>query len=464
LTGGRGRGARSRRGRAAAGLAALIWLSCGRVEQPNIIFIMADDLGWGDLGVYGSELGATPRLDRMAAEGTRFTQVYAGGSVCGPSRCVLMTGLHGGHCVLRDNLSRLPLRGRARRLVALRPQDVTVAALLKAEGYATAGVGKWGLGDLGTTGAPALQGFDTFFGYLDQLCAHDHYPESLIRDGERIEIPENAAGATAVYAPDLFAEEMLKVVETHRDEPFFLYAALTLPHLKWEVPALGRWEHKEGLQPVDKVYAAMLERLDDSVGRLLDRLGELGLDKRTIVFFTSDNGSYGSLARRLQSNRGLRGQKSQIWEGGIRVPMVVRWPGRVPAGRVSDAVWSHVDFLPTALELAGGAVPAGLDGESVLRTLRGRRQEFLRPLYWEIHRPFAQAVRQGRYKGVRFGTREPVALYDLEADPGETTDVALEHPGAVREIESILDRSRTETPHWPAAEKAKVYRRSPPAG
>jgi arylsulfatase A-like enzyme len=189
----------------AFGLLALIWISCARVERPNIIFIMADDLGWGDLGVYGGELGATPRLDRMAAEGMRFTNVYAGGSMCGPSRCVLMTGLHGGHCRLRDNISSLPRRSRARRLVPLLAEDVTVAALLQAEGYATAGVGKWGLGELGTTGAPWRQGFDTFFGYLDQLCAHDHYPESLIRDRDRIEIPQNAGGAEAVYAPDLFA-------------------------------------------------------------------------------------------------------------------------------------------------------------------------------------------------------------------------------------------------------------------
>ena len=419
---------------------------------------MADDLGWGDLAVYGSELLSTPRLDRMAAEGVRFTQVYAGASVCGPSRCVLMTGHHGGRCRLRDNLARRPGLSRDERLVPLRAEDQTVATLLRARGYATGGVGKWGLGDVGSSGAPSRQGFDGFYGYLDQLCAHQHYPTELVRDEVVELIPENANGAEGAYASDLFIDEMLSFIDRHQEEPFFLYGALTLPHLEWEVPELGRWADSE-LPVRVRTYAAMVERLDALVGRLLDHLEARGLSERTIVFFTSDNGSFGPFTRWLGSNGDLRGRKSQVYEGGIRVPMLVRWPGTIAAGGVSDAVWSHADFLPTASALAGGQLPAAIDGVSVLPTLLGREQSFDRSLYWEVHRPFAQAVRRGRWKGIRFGTRELLVLYDLEADRGETTDLASEHPELVHELELLLDTERVETPDWPAPKRIRNWRR-----
>ena len=440
-------------------------------SRPNIIFIMADDLGWGDLGSYGQRRGLrTPNLDRLAAEGTRFTQVYAGSTVCAPSRCVLMTGYHTGHARIRGN-ARDPLE----------PEDVTVAEALKAAGYDTALVGKWGLGEAGSTGVPNKQGFDYFFGYLNQGHAHNFYPDYLWRQQERVEIPGNVIGPDEgvsverrTYSHDLFADEAIAWVEEHRDGPFFLYLALTIPHANnegsratgngMEVPDLGEFAGRDWPE-TEKGKAAMIARMDADVGRLMARLDELGIDDDTIVFFTSDNGPHreggkGFDPEFFDSNGPLRGIKRDLYEGGIRVPMIVRWPGHVPAGEASDQVWAFWDVPPTLAELAGSgatdALPDDIDGISMLPALigpeaAGRSQEDHESLYWEFHegRASKQAVRMGRWKGVRLSPDGPLELYDLETDLGEETNRADEHPEVVDRIETYLEGARTESAAWP---------------
>ena len=422
--------------------------------KPSLVFILADDLGYGDLGSYGQRVIRTPNLDRMAAEGVRFTDAYAGSTVCAPSRCALMTGLHTGHCRIRGNA-----------LVPLQPEDVTVAELLKGAGYTTGIVGKWGLGEPDSTGTPNRQGFDYWFGYLNQNHAHDYYPEYLYRNEERVEIPENQRGARGEYSHDLFAREALEFVHRHADEPFFLYLAYTIPHANnergretgdgMEVPNDEPYADRRWPQP-EKGYAAMVTRMDRDVGSLLSLLGELGLDGDTLVFFTSDNGPHkegGADPAFFHSSGPLRGYKRDLYEGGIRVPMLARWPGMIRPG-VSDFPWAFWDFLPTACQFAGVRPPAGLDGVSILPTLFGRPQRAHECLYWEFHeRGFEQAVRLGRWKAVRHGTRKPLELYDLPTDLGEATNVAAAHPDVVATIEEYLETARTASEAFPVQEQ-----------
>ena len=441
----------------------------GEVEgKPNIIFIMADDLGWGDLGCYGQELIPTPQIDRLAAEGMRFTQVYAGSTVCAPSRCCLMTGYHTGHALIRGN-ARDPLR----------PGDVTVAEVLKGAGYQTALIGKWGLGEAGSTGVPNAQGFDDFFGYLNQGHAHNYYPDFLWRQQEKEPLPGNVIGPDegvaierVTYSHDLIAEEALGWVESHRDGPFFLYLSLTIPHANnegsratgngMEVPDLGPFASEDWPEP-EKAKAAMIARMDSDVGRLMEKLDELGIVEDTLVFFTSDNGPHreggqGFDPEFFDSNGPLRGIKRDLYEGGIRVPMIARWPGHVPAGVVSDQVWAFWDVLPTLAELAGASdtVPDDIDGLSVLPTLlgpeaAGHPQEDHGVLYWEFHEgpSSKQAVRMGDWKGVRLSPDGPLELYDLSADPGEMVDIAADHPEVVATITEAIDAARSESDAWP---------------
>ena len=435
----------------------LLWTShAGAQEQPNIIYIMLDDAGWGDFSTYGSAHIETPTMNRLAAEGTRFTDHYAGAPVCAPSRCVLMTGLHTGHCRRRDNVAKAHLDDFVDRrpLVFLEPEDVTVAEVLQEAGYVTAGIGKWGLGNPGFEGEPTRQGFDHWFGYLDQVHAHDHYTDWLWRDGERVPLPGNEGDGEQTYVHDLFEEATLDFVRENRDRPFFLYLAYTLPHGAYVIPhddpAYARYADRPWPQKV-RNYAAMVTRADRTVGRLLDLLAELDLADNTIVFYTSDNGPNEDFAKHLDSNGPFRGIKRDLYEGGIRVPMVVRWPGYVPAGQTSNFVWDMRDFFPTAAALAGGVeAPTHLDGLSVVPTLLGREQLPHPHLYWEYHSGFQQAVRKGRWKAIRFGTKEPVALYDLEVDPGEARDVSDRHPDVVAELAHIMDTSRTPSRYWPA--------------
>lgn len=420
-------------------------------RKPNIIFILADDLGYGDLGCYGQERIETPNIDRLAAEGVRFTQCYAGSTVCAPSRCCLMTGLHTGHAHVRGN-----------KLIPLRPEDLTIAEILKDAGYITALIGKWGLGEPNTTGVPNRKGFDEWFGYLNQRRAHNYYPEYLWRNKEKYWIKENMNGKKGVYSHDLFTEEALKFIGRNRDKPFFLYLAYTIPHANnelgretgngMEVPSDAPYSEKPWPK-VERNFAAMVTRLDRDVGKILALLRELGIDDETVIFFSSDNGPHregGHDPNFFKSSGPLRGIKRDLYEGGIRVPMIVRWPGRIKPGTVSDQVWAFWDFLPTAVEIAGVNPPKGIDGISILPALLGRDQRDHEYLYWEFYeRGYDQAVRLGDWKGVRHLPDGRIELYNLREDIGERNDVAERHPDVVAEISEIMQLAHVDSPNFP---------------
>lgn len=420
-------------------------------RKPNIVFILADDLGYGDIGPYGQRQILTPNLDRLATEGVRFTNAYAGAAVCAPSRSVLMTGLHTGHTPVRANAGTIPIRD----------EDVTVAEVLRRAGYRTGGFGKWGLGDAGSTGTPTKQGFDEFFGYLHQIHAHTYFPEFLWHNDRKHLLAGNANGGRGEYSADLIADRSLDFIRAHRNEPFFLYAAFTLPHGRFEVPNDEPYSGRDW-PAEERKFASMVTRLDGHVGRILALLDELKLDRETVVFFASDNGGIsgeGHDVKRFSSNGPLRGEKATLYEGGIRVPMIIRWPGRVAAKTTSDVPWGFWDVLPTLAELAGTRPPDGLDGVSMLPVIRGEATVARRParaefFYWE-HLQFnqqtsalrtetmIQAVRMGDWKAVRPRPGAPLQLYDLAHDVGEANDVAAAHSDIVSKIESYLTTART---------------------
>ncbi len=419
-------------------------------RPPNVVFILADDLGYGDLGAFGQKLIKTPHIDRLAAEGTKYVQAYAGATVCAPSRCSLMTGLHNGHAAIRGNREIKP-EGQQPM-----PADTfTVAHLFKQGGYATGSTGKWGLGHPGSDSTPDKMGFDFFFGYNCQLRAHNYYPDHLWRNDERVELDEKT------YSHDLIADETLGFIRKNRDRPFFLFAAFTLPHAKLQVPDVAPYENEPWPENL-KILAAMITRLDRDVGRIMALLKELGLDKDTLVFFASDNGA--AWRDELFNHSGpLRGYKRDMYEGGIRTPGIARWPGHIAAGATSSQVWAFWDFLPTMGELIGVKPPAGLDGISVLPALLGRKEIAHPPLYFEFHeRGFHQAARIGNWKAVRLGTKEPIQLYDLPNDPAETTDVAAAHPDVVAQFATFLRTARTDTPVWPVDESPRGRRQGQP--
>lgn len=429
--------------------------------KPNIIYIMLDDAGYGD---FNNENVLVPNFARMCREGTRFTNHYCGSAVCAPTRCVLMTGLHSGHCRRRDNTATDNHQdfGENRPLVFLEPEDVTVAETLKSAGYTTGGIGKWGLGNPGTEGSPDKQGFDHFYGYLDQVHAHSYYPSWLWKNGERQELPGNANGKRTTYTHDLFEADTLNFIRSNKDGPFFLYLPYCLPHGKYEIPvddpANEPYADKPWPQPV-KNYAAMMTKADHTVGKILDLLSELDIDENTIVFYTSDNGPNRQFVKPLGSGKPFRGIKRQLLEGGIRADMAVRWPGKIPAGMTSDFAWSMVDVLPTVCELAGNQPPKDLDGVSVVLALKGKSQTPHEFIYWEIHHPFQQAVRMGNWKAIRYGTKEPLQLFDLAQDKREENNVAGEHAEVVKKIESYLLTARTESRYYKTVEKASKKKR-----
>jgi arylsulfatase A-like enzyme len=434
-------------------------------RRPNIVFILADDLGYGDLGCYGQTRIRTPNIDGLAAAGKRFTQCYAGSTVCAPSRCALMTGLHTGHCRVRGN-----------GLVPLRLEDVTVAEILKLTGYATGLVGKWGLGEPGTTGVPNRQGFDEWFGYLNQHHAHNYYPEYLWKHEQKYRLQGNVekrdsnyAVKAVQYAPDLFTREALDFLDRHKAEPFCLFLTYTLPHANnerggaegngMEVPSDAPYS-KEPWPQVEKNHAAMITRLDGDVGRVLRRIKDLDLEGDTIVFFSSDNGPHkegGADPAFFRSSGPLRGFKRSMYDGGIRVPMIVRWPGHVQPRSVTEDVWAFWDVLPTFAELAGAQVPSGIDGVSQVASILGKGEPAAREfLYWEFHEGgFKQAVRTGRWKAVRPGPGKALELYDIEADVGEARNIAAEHPEVVARVETYLRSARTESPDFPIRSGAR---------
>lgn len=440
-----------------AGLACAAPGAQARAPKPNIVFILADDLGYGDLGCYGQKRIHTPNIDRIAAEGVRFTQAYAGDTVCAPSRCALMTGKHVGHCRIRGNKPDSTLE----------PSDVTVASVLKRAGYRTGVFGKWGLGGAGGPGIPNAQGFDEWFGYLDQRHAHTFYPDHLWQNQREFYIPGNFSMKTQ-YSHDLLTPRAINFVEGSKTAPFFLYLAYTIPHANdelgaatgngMEIPDFGPYAN-ESWPDTEKGFAAMITRMDRDIGKLMASLKSLGLDENTLVIFSSDNGAHreGGHDPEFFGSRGpLRGIKRDLYEGGIRVPAMARWPGKIKPGQVSDQVWAFWDFLPTAAELAGAPVPRGLDGISMTNALLGKKQQDHEYLYWEFHeRGFSQAVRIGNWKGVRVGARSnPIELFDLSRDPGEKHDVAAQNPEIIAQIAQIMRTARTDSKDFPITERS----------
>jgi arylsulfatase A len=439
--------------------------------KPNIIFILADDLGIADIGPYAQKIIATPHLDRMAAEGMKFTQHYCGISVCAPSRASLMTGRHMGHCEIRANRQvqphgQMPLSDRA----------VTVATCLKKAGYTTGIIGKWGLGLEGTSGDPLKQGFDFQYGYLCQVLAHNAFPEFLLRNGQKEKLNNTVTwfpdthwskgwGSYTTkkvdFSNDLFTEEALRFMTEHCQKPFFLYLPYTAPHdngeapegERIEVPDQGEYATKEGWSPEEKRFAALVSRLDRYIGQISRKIDELGIAENTLIVFSSDNGPDGYGLRLFDSNGIFRGKKRELYEGGLRVPLIARWAGHIPPNTTSDHLSAFWDFLPTACTLAGVKPPADIDGISYAPTLLGKQQQKHPYLYWEIHEsgPKLQAVRQLRWKAVRryLASTRTTELYDLDTDPAENRDVAHLYPAIVQQLEQLMQQAHRPDPAWP---------------
>lgn len=441
------------------------------IIKPNIIFIMADDLGYGDLGCYGQKKIKTPNIDRIAKEGMRFTQAYAGSSVCAPSRCSLMTGMHNGHNRLRDNLPNG---------VWLRPDDFTIAELLKQAGYRTGGIGKWSLGIPGSWGVPNYQGFDYYYGQLNQNQAHFYYPDyvwendkvvllqKLVIENEVGKIMGNRGGKNVFYTHDLYTEKALNFIEKNREHPFFLYSAYTIPHFSdypvesddhFQVPSDEPYSGKEWPQSA-KNYAAMITRMDKDVGKLMRLLKKQGIDSNTLVIFTSDNGPYQGSPIPIDffdSNGVYRGGKRDLYEGGIRVPFVARWPGNIQADMVSDQMIAFWDVMPTLAELAGLNLPKDVDGVSFLPTLKGEKQQQPRYLFWDyghVRKTYKRALRMEDYKGVSI-TDKDFELYNLKDDPGETENIADKRPDIVRKINAYMIEARGDSEDYPIRETQK---------
>ena len=449
-------------------LSLIILLCFGKIadgqtsKKPNIIYIMLDDAGYGDFSAFGSKHIKTPNFDKICSEGMKFTQHYSGSAVCAPTRSVLMTGLDTGHTPRRDNTAKSNkkelIEKNGRPLVFLEDEHLTVAESLKEAGYITGGIGKWGLGNPSSSGVPEKQGFDYWFGYLDQVHAHDHYPEDIWEDGEMVALEGNKNGKKEAYVPYLQEEKTLEFIKKNQDKPFFLYLAYTPPHGDYIIPKIDpSFAQYEGL-PGGKIvqhYAAMVTRTDETVGKILQVLKDLNLDDDTIIFYTSDNGPNPLFAKNINSGGGLRGIKRYLYEGGIRAAMTVRWPNHIPKGTESDFIWDMRDFFPTACDIAGTKIPKGLSGQSILKTLKGGKQKERKYNYWEIHSPFQQAVRMGNWKAIRFGTKEPLELYNLSNDPSEKQNIANQNPKIVKEIEIFLQTARTPSKYFPEIEYAK---------
>ena len=426
-----------------------------QVTRPNIIYIMADDMGYGDAGCYGQSLIRTPNIDRLAKEGRRFTQCYAGSTVCAPSRSVLMTGLHTGHTRVRGNFGIGGVKGLggAAGRIPLKTADLTVAEVLKKAGYRTGMMGKWGLGEPETSGAPNRQGFDTWFGYLNQRRAHDYYPEFLWFNEERFTLPGNLEGEQSQYSHDLIAGFASHFIRQNHQAPFFLYLPFTIPHSKFQLPDYGPYAQADWPEQA-KVYAAMITRMDRDIGTILELLEELDLAENTILFFCSDNGAANRYDGLFNSSGPLRGRKRDLFEGGLRTPMIVRWPGKVPAATESSTPWTFADFLPTAAALAKTPIPSGLDGQSILPSLLGQAQSLEdRFLYWEFfERGFQQAARWQKWKAIIPKVNGEMQLYNLETDLGETKNLAQQHPEIVQRFQQFFATARTDSTEFPIKE------------
>ncbi|WP_439623325.1 arylsulfatase [Gemmata sp.] len=437
-------------------------------RPPNVVFILADDLGCFELGCYGQKLIKTPNIDKLAESGMKFTHFYSGCPVCAPARCTLMTGKHLGHAAVRNNKEARP-EGQH----PLPAGEVTVAALLKAKGYATGAMGKWGLGMWDTTGSPLKHGFDLFYGYNCQRHAHTHYPTYLYRNETRIELKGNDGKAGEQFTQDLFEAEALSFIDKNKDTPFFLYLPFTVPHVAVQAPddALAEYkgklgddpayDGKKGYQPHPAPhagYAAMVTRMDRTVGRVVEKLKALKLDGNTLVIFTSDNGPThnvgGADSDFFKSAGTLRGLKGSVYEGGIRVPFIASWPGKIKPGATCDERFYFPDVLPTLCDAAGARPPAGLDGVSIWPTLSGTGKQTPHEfLYWEFSGYGGQqAVTAGHWKAVRQALGKGVVkteLYDLAKDESETTDVAEKNPEVLARLEKILKEEHTPSADFP---------------
>ncbi|MEM7231435.1 MAG: arylsulfatase, partial [Planctomycetota bacterium] len=464
-------------------LNVLIALLCGSISaadtpRPNVVLILADDLGYGDLGCFGQTKLKTPRLDAMAQGGMKFTQFYAGCTVCAPSRSVLLTGKH---------MGRTTVRGNSTKPVVIRPGEPTLASALKSAGYRTACIGKWGIGTPDNLTNPNDVGFDHFFGYVNMWHAHNFYPEFLIRNGkvERLknevapkwknfQDPKQPMSGRGVavkrveYAPDLFIEDALRFLREEHKNPFFLYFAMNVPHANneagkkgMEVPDLYEFRGKDWPEP-EKGFAAMIRNIDRDTGRIIDLLKELGIAKNTLVIFTSDNGPHregGHSPDFFDSNGELRGIKRDLTEGGIRVPTIAYWPGTIQAGSVDNAHWYFGDFMSTLCELGGATAPKEIDSDSFLAALKGtpreKRWKRTSQMYWEFHeRGSAQAIRFGKWKAIRRPMfTGPIELYDMSNDPGEKRDYAKRRPDLVNHAKNLLDKAHTPDPNWKLRKK-----------
>ncbi|MCA9075604.1 MAG: arylsulfatase [Planctomycetaceae bacterium] len=452
-------------------VSATLCVLCGSLvaaDTPNIVLIMADDLGYGALGCYGQTKINTPHIDRLAGDGMRFTQAYAGSHVCQPSRSVLMQGLHTGHTAVRANdLDQLLL-----------PEDVTVAELLKEQGYATGGFGKWGLGYIGTTGQPSRQGFDTWFGQYLQVHAHFYYPFWVRLNDEQYLLPGNNGGKRGQYVQDELHAQALGFIRENADGPFFAYLPYIIPHVElvvpeeWEQPYRGKFPKVAIMDPRPgyigsedglTTLAGMISRLDAYVGEVRSLLEELDIADNTLVIFTSDNGGqnggkdngWTKMTDFFEANGPLRGYKGTFYEGGMRVPFIVHWPGKTTPNSVSDHICGFQDVLPTFCEIAGADTPEVTDGLSLVPTLVGEGSQVEhRGMYWEYRRGdgIGRAVRMGRWKAVQLRDDGPVELYDLEADVSETTNIAADHHALVREMVAYMDGCHEDEREYPPAQ------------
>ncbi len=431
---------------------------------PNIIFILADDLGYGDTGIYGQKRIKTPNIDQLGKEGMKFLQAYAGCTVCAPSRCCLMTGKHTGHARIRGN-DRYPLQ----------KEDLTLAQMFKQKGYDTKLIGKWGLGEPDSSGAPTKKGFDSFFGYTDQTHAHNYYPSFLWKNDSKFLIPENVvqngfAENGVIYSPDLFLKEAIDYLDHEHQKPFFLYFASTLPHANnertrakdhngMEIPDNAPYNN-ESWPTIQKNHAAMITRLDRDIGKIISKLKEKGILNKTMIIFSSDNGPHsegGANAAFFHSSGPFRGFKRSMTEGGIHVPLIISLPGKIQPG-VTNQVVAFWDFFPTFAELIHQKAPENLDGISFLPTLFGTGKQENHPyLYWEFHEGGSkQAIRMDHWKGIRNSLNSPLELYDLAKDIHEDNNIAKNHPEIIEKMEQYLKSARSESPIW------KLTSSSPP--
>lgn len=444
-------------------LIPILALSATAKDKPNFIFILSDDIAQGDLGCYGQELIHTPNLDTLASEGTRYLQAYCGTTVCAPSRASFFTGRHAGRSPIRGNYE-LPPEGQ----YPIPDETVTIAEVAKAAGYVTSTFGKWGMGFFGSTGAPANQGVDHFFGYNCQRLAHSYFPTYLHDDDQPILLPgNNGRDVGETFAQELIQRDVIRWLKANKDEPFFMFYAITLPHGRHEIDDQGLYGDKPWTE-LQKNYAAQVTRLDSDVGELVATLRELGIAKNTLIVFSGDNGSSFSanseIGRKFnQADNGLRGFKRGMYEGALRQAAIAWWPGTVPAGRVSDEPWAFWDLMPTFTELSGAIPPEGYatDGHSLVEFLKGGPAPKRDYFYWELHEsgPAVRAARWGDWKAVSTHPDEPIELYHLAKDPGETTNLADEKPGLVAHAKVIFAEAHHPHPDWPLDKRSDKQKR-----